>query len=209
MAHHIFKKTKSLIPFSSILLAYLSAFFVAFFCFTICYTCKIQAQEKEFEEKPEDLHLPSKIYLGEFSKIWKAVQRASRNYEYSQKDDQLGFIQTRWRDNTFNENEILDEDEDPVASSKIQLFIYVRKGRWKNQDAAKVIIFKKQRVGSDVAIEGDEDSNFITTNWEVVPSDGIQEKVFFYRVRRLLSLDNMWLKEKKTGELPGKGRLKN
>lgn len=127
----------------------------------------------------EEFEIPSKVYDAEFNLTWQAVLDIMQKYDLAQKNQEIGLIKTRWKDNT---QELNFQDSfsvgDAVKAAKFKLILNVVKGYKGEREVTKVTVFKRQMVEKDF-LQG----------WKVVPTDGISEQAILYRISRLLAIE--------------------
>jgi hypothetical protein len=137
-------------------------------------------QQKKIVEEEDVLHkIPQKVFLYQYSRVWRAVFHELKKYEFVYVNKVLGQIKTRWIDDTHAHSLVWLEGEKEVHAARFNLLVYIKKVIFGGHQAAKVILYKRQQM-----IVGD--SYF----WKSYPSDGLFEDVLFYRIERLLRLDD-------------------
>jgi hypothetical protein len=138
------------------------------------------ASYEKFKLVTEETEIPQKVYKAEFNQTWQAVIQLMKKYDIAMQNQESGYIKTRWMDNTLQVN-FTDSfgDNDAVKAAKFMLVVNVAKGFSAGKEVSKVTIFKRQLVEQDF-LQG----------WKEVPTDGIQEQVFLYRLETLIKNDN-------------------
>ena len=128
----------------------------------------------------EEAEIPSQVYQGDLTQTWQAVLQIMRRYDLAIQNQQSGVIRTRWIDNTleYNFSESFGAN-DGVKAARFKLILNVVKGFRGAREVTQVTVYKRQMVERD-----------FMQGWQVVRSDGIQEKAILYRIERLLAIDN-------------------
>lgn len=124
--------------------------------------------------------MPSKIFRADFNQTWQAVIEVMKKYDIAQRNQEAGYIKTRWMDNTMEVN-FTDSfgSSDAVKAARFKLVVNVVKGFRSSSEVAKVTIYKRQLVEQDF-LQG----------WKEIPTDGIMEQTLLYRIERLIDNDN-------------------
>lgn len=124
--------------------------------------------------------MPSKIFRADFNQTWQAVIEVMKKYDIAQRNQEAGYIKTRWMDNTMEVN-FTDSfgSSDAVKAARFKLVVNVVKGFRASSEVAKVTIYKRQLVEQDF-LQG----------WKEIPTDGIMEQTLLYRIERLIDNDN-------------------
>jgi hypothetical protein len=138
------------------------------------------ASYEKFRQVTEELEMPSKIYRADFNQTWQAVIEVMKKYDIAQRNQEAGYIKTRWMDNTMEVN-FTDSfgSSDAVKAARFKLVVNVVKGFRASSEVAKVTIYKRQLVEQDF-LQG----------WKEIPPDGIMEQTLLYRIGRLIDNDN-------------------
>jgi len=138
------------------------------------------ASYEKFRQVTEELEMPSKIFRADFNQTWQAVIEVMKKYDIAQRNQEAGYIKTRWMDNTMEVN-FTDSfgSSDAVKAARFKLVVNVVKGFRASSEVAKVTIYKRQLVEQDF-LQG----------WKEIPTDGIMEQTLLYRIGRLIDNDN-------------------
>jgi uncharacterized lipoprotein len=138
------------------------------------------ASYEKFRQITEEIEMPAKIFRADFNQTWQAVIQVMKKYDIAQQNQEAGYIKTRWMDNTMELN-FTDSfgSNDAVKAARFKLIVNVVKGYRASQEVAKVTIYKRQLVEQDF-LQG----------WKEIPTDGIMEQTFLYRIGRLVEIDN-------------------
>lgn len=138
------------------------------------------ASYEKFRQVTEELEMPSKIFRADFNQTWQAVIEVMKKYDIAQRNQEAGYIKTRWMDNTMEVN-FTDSfgSSDAVKAARFKLVVNVVKGFRASSEVAKVTIYKRQLVEQDF-LQG----------WKEIPPDGIMEQTLLYRIGRLIDNDN-------------------
>ncbi len=138
------------------------------------------ASYEKFRQVTEELEMPSKIFRADFNQTWQAVIEVMKKYDIAQRNQEAGYIKTRWMDNTMEVN-FTDSfgSSDAVKAARFKLVVNVVKGFRSSSEVAKVTIYKRQLVEQDF-LQG----------WKEIPTDGIMEQTLLYRIERLIDNDN-------------------
>lgn len=146
---------------------------------------------EQFRFIAEEFEIPSAVLKADFNQTWQAVIKIMSRYPLTEPNIEAGTIKTRRISNTSELN-FTDSfgSSDSIKSAEFVVTINVVKGYRGTQEVTKVTIFKRQFVENDF-LQG----------WKEVPSDGIFEKTFLYRLERMIAIDN---KLKKVEELKAK-----
>ena len=138
------------------------------------------ASYEKFQRMHRELEIPSEIFKSDFNQTWQAVIQVMKNYEIKDQNQEAGVIKTRWMDNTLEYNFSHSfEKRDAIKAAKFKLVINVVKGYRFNQEVSKVTIYRRQLIEQDF-LQGMKET----------PSDGIDEKIVLYRIKRLIEIDN-------------------
>ncbi|MBT3982976.1 MAG: outer membrane protein assembly factor BamC [Bacteriovoracaceae bacterium] len=135
---------------------------------------------ENFKYITQDFEIPSKVFKSDFNQTWQAVLQVMRKYDIEKQNQEAGVIKTRWIDNTRELN-FADSfgSADKIKAAKFKLVINVVKGHRFSREVAKVTIYKRQLIEQDF-LQG----------WKEIRTDGTQEKVFLYRLDRIITMDN-------------------
>ena len=121
----------------------------------------------------------SRLYLTDATTAWIAVTEALKSFRLDISNQKVGFVQTRWTDNTADKNAA-----DPMGGSgpflktqyrfKVTLAPAFIKGRGQ---AVKISVQREQWVQRDV-LEG----------WRPAESDAVEENTLLYRIGRIITV---------------------
>ena len=119
-----------------------------------------------------------RIFLADFDTSWQSVSESLKAYHLDVNNQEGGFIQTRWADNTAEKN-FTDSfgTSNAYLKAKIRFRVNVSKGYGglSEKSAVKVSVEKEQIVQQDV-LEG----------WRLRETDEVEEKTLLYRIGRLI-----------------------
>lgn len=134
------------------------------------------ASYEQFRYITEEFELPTRVFKADYNITWQAVKQLLVNAEIDAEDAEAGFIKTRPMDNTLEVN-FTDSfgANDRVKAAKVKLVINVVRGYRASSEVTKVTVYKRQFIQPD-----------FLTGFREVPSDGIFEKVFLYRLERII-----------------------
>ncbi len=119
----------------------------------------------------------SRVFLTDYTTAWQAVLESMKSLRVDVKNQEGGFIQTRWIENT-SEKAFVDSHGGGESYLKAQyrLKVSVSKAFYNGRDAAvKVTVQKEQVIQRDV-LEG----------WKSVDTDSLEENSLLYRMGRLI-----------------------
>lgn len=138
------------------------------------------ASYEQFRKITEEFEIPARVYEADFATTWSAVIQIMNNYEIEQKNQEAGYIKTRWIDNTLEVN-FADSfgGQDAVKAAKFKIMINVTKGYKSNKEVSKVTVYKRQLIEQDF-LQG----------WKEINSDGIKEQTILYRIGRLIDIES-------------------
>lgn len=125
---------------------------------------------------------PSQDFLGTYEEIWRGAQRVLNSYDLEYLNKKKGYIRTRWQDNTKFESFLYDGEKNILASRfRLTLILddpYLKKNRGEDKMVIKVTVVKEQHH-----------INRKRESFTPIKSDGIQEKILLYRLRKLLEIN--------------------
>ena len=126
----------------------------------------------------ETAKIYTRFFLTDYTTAWDSVYRALTSIPKEQQDKDLGYLRSRWHDNTTALN-FADSfgTNDAYLRARVRMTIWLSKGFYNGQPAVKVSIFREQRVMIDI-LEGEKN----------VETDGIEENTFLYRVGRIIGI---------------------
>jgi hypothetical protein len=144
-----------------------------------CFFYSCTSYEK-FKYITEEFEVPSKLYKANFNQTWQAIIELIKKLDIEVQNQEAGVIKTKWMDNTAEVNfSDAFSKSDTVKAAKYKLILNIVKGYRGSREVSKVTVYKRQLIEQDF-LQG----------WKEVPTDSIQEKVFLYRLERLISIDN-------------------
>lgn len=116
---------------------------------------------------------PQRVYYANFDQVWRAAHTVIR-YTIANENQETGYLETEYIKGIdgWLPPEV---DRKPSAGLRYKLILSFAKGRAENRDSTRVTIEKRIEVLRDFFSEP-----------EIVPSDGLEEKVLFYRFEREL-----------------------
>lgn len=116
---------------------------------------------------------PQRVYYFNFDQVWRAAHTVIR-YTIANENQETGYLETEYIKGV--EGWLPPEtDKKPSAGLRYKLVVSFAKGRTDNRDSTRVTIDKKIEVMRDFFSEP-----------ETVDSDGLEEKILFYRFEREL-----------------------
>ncbi len=141
--------------------------------FTVLSGC---ASYEQFRYITEEFELPTRVFKADYNLTWQAVKKLLINADIDHEDAEAGIIKTLPMDNTMEVN-FTDSfgPNDRVKAAKVKLVVNVVRGYRASKEVTKVTIYKRQFIQPD-----------FLTGFREVPSDGIFEKVFLYRLERII-----------------------
>lgn len=118
-----------------------------------------------------------KVYMYPYESVWRAAQ-LSVKYPIAVNNMDSGQLETDWISATdgFAPPE---QNEDPSSGIRYKLVLSMAKGKTKNRDSVRVNLQKKVERKRDFFSEA-----------EPLTSDGLEEKVIFYRIERELVIED-------------------
>lgn len=118
----------------------------------------------------------SRRYVTDLNTAWQACLEAMKSNPMDVKNNQSGYIQTKWVDNTEQRN-FVDSFGDANATLKAQyrFKVNVASTFFNGEPVVKISVTKDQLVQYDV-LEG----------WRYVETDSIDENTLLYRIGRLI-----------------------
>ena len=152
-------------------------FSILFYLFFSCLGVSCNSY-KQFRHMTESFEIPSKIFNTSYHNGWIATLEVIKKYDLELTNQEAGIVKTRWMDNTaeINFNESFGSINS-IKAAKFKVILNVVKGFRNGQEVTKVTVYKRQLV----------EKNFLQ-GWEVLPSDGITEKVLLYRIARTIHI---------------------
>ncbi len=133
-------------------------------------------------EKPEDPKeqvlkraIKQKVFYASYENVWRALHQVIR-YPIAAENQDTGIIETEYIKSVDG---FLPPDmtKAPSPGLRYKLVFTVARGKLNNRDATRVTMDKRIEILRDFFSEP-----------ELVPSDGLEEKVTFYRIERELAI---------------------
>jgi hypothetical protein len=123
----------------------------------------------------------SRIYLTDMNTAWQSALEALKSVPLETANRESGLIQTKWVDNTADKNftESFGAGE-YYLKAQMRFVVQVSPGFYAGRPSVKINVKKEQLVQFDV-LEG----------FRPVPTSGLEENTFLYRVERVV-----WLLQK-------------
>lgn len=113
-----------------------------------------------------------KIFLAAYDDVWRAAHTALK-YPISNENQDTGVIETDFI--KAQDGFIPPEQKIPSSGLRYKIYIYFAKGRTQGRESVRVTIDKKMEKLRDFFSDA-----------ETLSSDGLEEKVLFYRIEREL-----------------------
>ena len=129
-----------------------------------------------------------KVFLYPYESVWRAAQ-LSVKYPIAVNNMDSGQLETDWisaGDGFANP----DQKTEPSAGVRYKLILSMAKGKTKNRDSVRVNLQKKLEKKRDFFSDS-----------ESMESDGLEEKVIFYRIERELVIEDAIKKAQAKGQL--------
>ena len=120
-----------------------------------------------------------RIFLTDFSTAWKAsVEAVSGKSAVLNLNREAGTIELGWKINT-EEHNFLESftGENYYRQARYRLFLRLHEGKKNGKQAVMIQVQKEQQAEKS-----------IFANWETVPSSGLDEATYLYRIGRLIAL---------------------
>jgi hypothetical protein len=117
-----------------------------------------------------------RIYTTDWNTAWQATLEALKHNPLDISNQESGYLQTKWVDNTAEKN-FADSfgEADSYLKAQYRFQVSLSKGFFKHKPTVKVSIQKEQMIQKD-ALEG----------WRPVETDSIDENTLLYRIGRLI-----------------------
>ncbi len=116
---------------------------------------------------------PQRVFYTNFDQVWRAAHTVIR-YTIANENQETGYLETEYIKGV--DGWLPPEtDRKPSAGLRYKLIVSFAKGRTENRDSTRVTIEKRIEVLRDFFSEP-----------EIISSDGLEEKVLFYRFEREL-----------------------
>lgn len=164
----------------------ISKLFLLFLTTMVCSCALLEPQANKTTISRKST--PQRVYYANFDQVWRAAHTVIR-YTIANENQETGYLETEYIKGVDGwlppEN-----DKKPSAGLRYKLIVSFAKGRTDNRDSTRVTIEKKIEVLRDFFSEP-----------ESVPSDGLEEKILFYRFERELLISEA-LKKVNSEEIP-------
>jgi hypothetical protein len=119
-----------------------------------------------------------RVYTTDWNIAWQATLEALKHTQIDTSNQEAGYVQTKWIDNTAEKNFIDSFGEaDKYLKAQYRFQISLHKGYFKRKPTIKIRIQKEQLIQKD-ALEG----------WRPAETDSIEENTLLYRIGRLISM---------------------
>lgn len=128
------------------------------------------------KSKKSSLATPQKVFFGTYDNVWRAAQ-LSLKYPISANNMDSGVLETDFikGDDGFRPP---NEEDIPSSGIRYKLRMILVKGKVDGRDSVRVTIKKEIEKRRDFFADP-----------EIIPSDGLEEMVIFYRMERELVID--------------------
>lgn len=139
--------------------------------------------KKDFSAPPLE-----KVFNESFDTVWRATQFAASKYAMKISDIDSGVYETQpIRSDKAWVSPNAGADEHPSAGQRYKISIKILKGKdANNEPATRVTILKRAEVQRD-----------FFSDFEKLPSDGLEEKSLMYRIEREIQIEKSLKKVKK------------
>lgn len=131
-----------------------------------------------FDRGPETKKLiakgpPQRVYFASFDQVWRAAHAVLR-YPIANENPDAGYIETEYIKGVDG---FLppDQNRPQFAGTRYKIIMSFAKGRTDGRESTRLTIEKRVEVLKDFFSEP-----------EIIPTDGLEEKVLFYRIEREL-----------------------
>ncbi|MFN7903882.1 MAG: hypothetical protein ACK5P5_01740 [Pseudobdellovibrionaceae bacterium] len=158
--HIIFKAGKIILP--------------AFFIFSLS-NCALFDRPEDPKEQVLKKAIKQKIFYTSYENVWRALHQVIR-YPITAENQDTGIIETEFI-KAVDGFQTPEMKKSPSPGLRYKLIFTVARGKQNNRDATRVTIDKKIEILRDFFSEP-----------EIIPSDGLEEKVIFYRIDRELAI---------------------
>lgn len=118
-----------------------------------------------------------KVFLASYDSVWRATQLALK-YPIAMNNMDTGILETEWIKAVDGFQSPVVE-KDPSSGIRYKLNLNLVKGKLEGRDSVRVTLVKQIERLRDFFSEP-----------ESLPSDGLEEKVIFYRIERELIIDD-------------------
>lgn len=116
----------------------------------------------------------NRIFITDQPTAWQATLEALKSIRLDVSNQDSGFIQTKWTDNTVEKN---FTERGIFMKAQYRFLISVVKGFYNGKPSVKVTVQKEQLIQRDV-LEG----------WKRLQTDSIEEYTLLYRIGRLIAV---------------------
>lgn len=113
-----------------------------------------------------------KVFYANYDSVWRAAHAAIK-YPLAQENQDTGIIETEYIKGI--DGWIAPDQKPPSTGLRYKLILTFAKGKVDNRESVRITVLKKMEILKD----------FFSTP-EMVESDGLEEKVLFYRIEREL-----------------------
>lgn len=121
----------------------------------------------------------TEVFLGSYDEVWRATQKALVKYPIRVNNSDTGLLQTDYIRGAKAYRPPHSKDK-PSSGYRHQITLRLAKGSIKGRPAVKVTVTKTPEIQRD----------FFSNSAEL-ESDGIEERVILYRIRREISLEKI------------------
>jgi hypothetical protein len=142
-------------------------------------------------EKPEDVirkQTRQKIFLAPYDEVWRAAHTVIK-YPIVNENQDTGVIETDYI--KAQDGFLAPEQQMPSSGLRYKIFLTFAKGRSQGQESVRLTIDKKLEKLHDFFSDA-----------ESLNSDGLEEKVIFYRIERELLISKGLRKAAETQQAP-------
>lgn len=129
-----------------------------------------------------------KVFLYPYESVWRAAQ-LSVKYPIAVNNMDSGQLETDWISATDGFASPTQK-EDPSSGIRYKIILSMAKGKTKNKDSVRVNLQKKLERKRDFFSDS-----------EAMESDGLEEKVIFYRIERELLIEDALKRAQAKGQL--------
>ncbi|MEK6773487.1 MAG: hypothetical protein AABY64_06080 [Bdellovibrionota bacterium] len=147
-----------------------------------CATLEPQANKTKVSRQTT----PQRVYYANFDQVWRAAHTVIR-YTIANENQETGYLETEYV-KAVDGWLPPDSEKKPSAGLRYKLIVSFSKGKVDSRDSTRVTIEKRIEVLRDFFSEP-----------ETVTSDGLEEKILFYRFERELLITEA-LKKTNAGE---------
>lgn len=145
-----------------------------FFIFTLSH-CALFERPEDPKEQVLKKAIKQKIFYASYENVWRALHQVIR-YPIAAENQDTGIIETEYI-KAVDGFQTPEMKKSPSPGLRYKLIFTVARGKQNNRDATRVTMDKKIEILRDFFSEP-----------ELMPSDGLEEKVIFYRIDRELAI---------------------